>query len=93
MLMHRHSILSCKQVVVGSNRTVTVEYSLGGHPTILVPSELLTGSGLCGYSANVSTSTRGSNANNNGASAIMHKCSSAFIIPFALFFGVMTLSL
>ena len=90
-LTHCRSILSCKQLVVGSNRTVTVEYSLGGHPTVLVPSELLKGSGFCGNSVNVSASARGNNVDNSGASAMMHNCSSAFITILALFFGLMTL--
>jgi len=83
-------ILSCQQVVVGSNQTITVEYTLGGRPTILIPSGLLNGSGLCGYSANVSTNT---SVENNGAPAMRHGCTSVFIALFTLFFGVMTLSL
>ncbi|KAF9653890.1 alpha-amylase [Thelephora ganbajun] len=84
-------ILSCKQLVVGSNRTITVEYSLGGHPSVLVPSALLTGSGLCGNSPNVSTSPRGNNVNHSGASAMVSKHNPALIIFFALFFGLVTL--
>ena len=87
------SLLSCKQLVVGSNRTITVEYSLGGHPTVLLPSEQLPGSGFCGNSANVSTNPRGNNANNGVASTTAHKHSSAFIVFFTLFFGMVTLSL
>jgi len=86
-------VLSCEQLVVGSNRTVTVEYSLGGRPTVLVPSRLLTGSGLCGYSANTSTNARGNSVDNGGASSTMDKCGSAFIVLFTLFFGLVTLSL
>jgi len=78
---------------VGSNQTITVEYSLGGHPTVLVPSESMTGSGLCGYSANVSTSVQGGSTDNSGASKVMYKCSSAIIVFFALFFGLVTMSL
>ena len=92
-LMRWHSILSCKQLVVGSNRTITVEYSRGGHPTVLIPSEQLPGSGFCGNSANVSASPRGNNANHGGASAMAHKHSSAFIVFFTLFFGMVALSL
>jgi len=86
-------ILSCEQLVVGSNRTVTVEYSRGGRPTVLVPSELLAGSGLCGNSANVSTNTRGNNVDNGGTSSIMHKSGSAFVVVFTFFFGLAALSL
>ena len=86
------SILSCTQIVVGSNRTITVEYSLGGRPTVLIPSRLLSGSGLCGNSANVSSNARGNNVN-NGASAMVHRHSLLFIPFFFLFFGLATLSL
>jgi len=85
-------ILSCTQIVVGSNRTITIEYSLGGRPAVLVPSALLSGSGLCGNSANVSTNARGNNIH-NGASAMVDKHSLASIPFFLLFFGLVTLSL
>ncbi|KAI0085427.1 alpha-amylase [Irpex rosettiformis] len=42
--------LTCKQYVVGSNGTLSVQYSLGGVPTILVPESVLQGSGICGSS-------------------------------------------
>ena len=92
-LMHRRSILSCHQLVVGSNQTITVEYTLGGRPSVLIPSELLNGSGLCGYSANVSNNTRGNSVDNGGAPPMRHEYSSVFITLFTLFFGVVTLSL
>lgn len=86
-------ILSCKQLVVGSNQTVAVEYSLGGHPSVLFPSQLLSGSGLCGYNGNVSTTAQGKNADHGGASAVIPKYSSASIAFFALFSGLLALSL
>jgi len=43
-----HDILTCKQVAVGSNGSVEVEYTKGGTPTVLVPDDILEGSGLCG---------------------------------------------
>ncbi|KAI0005872.1 glycoside hydrolase family 13 protein [Russula compacta] len=43
-------IFSCKQWAVGSNGTVEVEYTKGGTPVILVPDNILKGSGFCGTS-------------------------------------------
>lgn len=42
------NILTCQQWVVGANRMVDAQYSAGGVPNILVPSDQLAGSGLCG---------------------------------------------
>ncbi|KAF8502450.1 alpha-amylase [Gautieria morchelliformis] len=44
-------ILSCTQRTVGSNGTVSVEYTKGGQAVVLVPQSQLPGSGLCGYAA------------------------------------------
>ncbi|KIJ29885.1 glycoside hydrolase family 13 protein [Sphaerobolus stellatus SS14] len=44
-------VMSCTQHVVGSNGTVSVEYSLGGHAVVLLPTADLGESGLCGYKA------------------------------------------
>ena len=92
-LTHWGSILSCKQLVVGSNQTVAVDYALGGHPSVLVPSQLLTGSGICGYSSNVSSNTQGKNLDHNGTSAKMPKYSSAFVALLSLFCGLMPMLL
>ena len=50
------SILSCKQWAVGSNGSVEVEYTKGGSPVILVPDDILQGSGLCRAAREVTTS-------------------------------------
>lgn len=42
------NIFTCDQWVVGSGRMVDAQYSLGGVPVVLVPSDQLAGSGLCG---------------------------------------------
>ncbi|KAF8163067.1 glycoside hydrolase family 13 protein [Crassisporium funariophilum] len=42
------NILTCKQWAVGSKGRISVEYTEGGVPTILIPSNMLSGSGLCG---------------------------------------------
>ncbi|KAI0798094.1 alpha-amylase [Abortiporus biennis] len=41
-------ILSCSQYVVGSNGTISVEYSKGGQAKVLIPTNLLQNSGICG---------------------------------------------
>ena len=43
-----YSILTCQQRVVGAKGKVGAEYTLGGVPTVLIPSDKLSGSGLCG---------------------------------------------
>ena len=50
------SILSCKQWAVGSNGSVEVQYTKGGSPVILVPDDILQGSGLCRAAGEVTTS-------------------------------------
>ncbi|KAH9981459.1 alpha-amylase [Lactifluus volemus] len=40
-------IFTCKQWAVGSRGTVEVQYTKGGTPVILVPNDILAGSGLC----------------------------------------------
>ena len=42
------SILTCKQWAVGSKGMIEAQYTLGGVPNILIPSSMLSGSGLCG---------------------------------------------
>lgn len=54
-----HSILTCTQWVVGSNGTVSVQYTKGGVPTILVPDTVLQNSGICGHSDAVVPQTKG----------------------------------
>jgi len=51
-----HDILTCKQWAVGSNGTVAVEYTKGGSPVILVPDDILQGSGLCRAARGATTS-------------------------------------
>ena len=87
------SILSCVQLVVGSNQTVSVDYTHGGRPAILVPSQLMTGTGLCGYNANNPTNAQSKSANNGGTSAIVPKYSFVFVAFFTLFFEFVNLSL
>ncbi|KII88904.1 glycoside hydrolase family 13 protein [Plicaturopsis crispa FD-325 SS-3] len=41
-------ILTCTQWVVGSNKSIEVQYSKGGTPVILYPSSKLKNSGICG---------------------------------------------
>jgi Domain of unknown function (DUF1966) len=50
------SIFTCEQWAVGSGGSMEVEYTLGGVPVILVPSSMLSSSGMCG-SEEASTAT------------------------------------
>lgn len=62
-----HSVLSCTQYAVGSNGTVEVQYSeQGGIPVVLVRSDELQGSGLCGYSEKAATPSSGSAVESSG---------------------------
>ncbi|THH31745.1 hypothetical protein EUX98_g2435 [Antrodiella citrinella] len=60
-------ILSCRQYVIGSNGTLSVEYTLGGQAKVLVPDSYLTNSGLCGSEVEVVQQTKGQLASGNGA--------------------------
>lgn len=42
------NILTCQQWAVGSKGMIEAQYTLGGVPNILIPSDMLSGSGLCG---------------------------------------------
>ncbi|TFK25058.1 alpha-amylase [Coprinopsis marcescibilis] len=46
--MRLTNVVTCQQWVVGSGGSIDVDYSLGGVPVILLPSNQLEGSGLCG---------------------------------------------
>lgn len=59
-------ILTCKQYVVGSNGTVDIEYTKGGVPAILVPTDVLKDSGFCG-SEDVAQPTTGQLAQSSDA--------------------------
>lgn len=56
--MSRYSILTCQQWPTGSNGTIDAQYTLGGVPIILYPSDLLQNSGMCGNSGSTSGSTK-----------------------------------
>ena len=48
--MQLFSALTCQQWVVGSKGFLDVEYTKGGVPVVLLPTDSLRGSGLCGNS-------------------------------------------
>ncbi|KAJ8584457.1 glycoside hydrolase family 13 protein [Rhizopogon salebrosus TDB-379] len=52
------NVLTCQQWAVGSNGTIDAQYTLGGVPIVLYPSNLLQNSGLCGNSAPATGSTK-----------------------------------
>ncbi|KAF9052781.1 alpha-amylase [Panaeolus papilionaceus] len=53
------NIITCEQWVVGSKGMVDVEYTKGGVTTILIPSDRLKGSGLCGNELTYTASNGG----------------------------------
>ncbi|EJD53348.1 glycoside hydrolase family 13 protein [Auricularia subglabra TFB-10046 SS5] len=53
-------VLSCTQFATGSDSTVSVSYSSGGRPVVLIPSVYLYGSGFCGHEAIATAATGGS---------------------------------
>ncbi|KAH9483823.1 Alpha-amylase A [Psilocybe cubensis] len=42
------NVITCQQWAVGANGKIDAQYTLGGVPNILIPSDMLHGSGLCG---------------------------------------------
>ncbi|CAL1703970.1 unnamed protein product [Somion occarium] len=52
-------VLSCTQFVVGSNGTLSVGYSKGGQAKVIVPSDLLDNSDLCGHVDEVEQQSQG----------------------------------
>lgn len=83
-------ILSCKQFVVGSNGTLSVEYSLGGQAKVIVPSTLLQNSGLCGAEIEAGSMPKGQLA--SGASPSSTFSSSVLLIAIT-FLGLVGSSL
>ncbi|TFK46032.1 alpha-amylase [Heliocybe sulcata] len=79
-------VLSCRQWAVGSNGTVDVEYTKGGQPVVLVPSDQLKGSGLCGYEAANSTKSTASMASGatSGLSRFDAMMTSALLVLLSL---------
>ncbi|KAF9001959.1 glycoside hydrolase family 13 protein [Cyathus striatus] len=53
------NILTCQQWAVGANGMVEAQYTKGGVPVILVPSDHLAGSGLCGTALSTTAANGG----------------------------------
>ncbi|KDR81372.1 hypothetical protein GALMADRAFT_239237 [Galerina marginata CBS 339.88] len=53
------NILTCQQWATGAKGTVDAQYTLGGVPNILIPSNMLSGSGLCGNELKTTASNGG----------------------------------
>lgn len=51
------NILTCTQWAVGADGMLDVEYTKGGVPVILAPSDMLAGSGICGTTAQTKSGT------------------------------------
>jgi len=84
------SILTCKQWAVGSKGTVEAQYTLGGVPNILIPSDMLRGSGLCGTQLKV-IDDQGSTAPALKSTSHLSQIPSGLMIVFTVFCLLSTL--
>ncbi|KIJ69594.1 glycoside hydrolase family 13 protein [Hydnomerulius pinastri MD-312] len=80
------NILTCAQWPVGSNGTIDVEYSRGGVPVVLIPSNYLQGSGLCGNTS----PAQGSTKYNSGAQTAHRRMTGAWESVFAFVVGFLS---
>ena len=78
------SILTCKQWAVGSKGTVEAQYTLGGVPNILIPSDMLSGSGLCGAQPKLISGQGGTAAALNSTNHVS-QIPSGLMIIFTIF--------
>jgi len=85
------NILTCKQWAVGSKGTVDAQYTLGGVPNILIPSDMLRGSGLCGAQLKV-IDNQGSTAPALNSVNHLSQIPSGLMIVFTVFCLLLALS-
>ncbi|KXN90497.1 Alpha-amylase 1 [Leucoagaricus sp. SymC.cos] len=78
------NILTCQQWVVGSKGFLDVEYTKGGVPVILMPSNFLQGSGLCG---NTLTQNVGSADRHASFAIVSTSVSLLYAVSFSLLFS------
>jgi len=86
------NILTCKQWAVGSKGMIEAQYTLGGVPNILMPSDKLRGSGLCGTQLKVIDDQGGTAPALNSTTHLSQIPSGLMIIftVFCLFLGMST---
>ncbi|PPQ74193.1 hypothetical protein CVT26_004490 [Gymnopilus dilepis] len=78
------NVLTCQQWATGAGGTVDAQYTAGGVPTILIPSNMLSGSGLCGTQLAITAANGGKAAALNSAA----QATTMMTNVVALFFGV-----
>lgn len=78
------SILTCQQWAVGSKGMIEAQYTLGGVPNILIPSDMVSGSGLCGAELKA-TAAKGGKAAALNSSNRLSPIPSGLVITFTLF--------
>ena len=83
------SILTCAQWVVGSEGTLVTQYTLGGVPSILIPLQLLNGSGLCNTELGVIAGNGGKAGALNANAGSSQFSSSSFIALLMTALGVL----
>jgi len=77
------NVLTCQQWATGAGGTVDTQYTAGGVPTILIPSSMLSGSGLCGTQLAITAANGGKAAAlDSGAQG------TTFSTTITLFFGI-----
>ncbi|TCD68229.1 hypothetical protein EIP91_011298 [Steccherinum ochraceum] len=78
-------ILSCRQYVVGSNGTLSVEYTLGGQAKVIVPTTSLQNSGICGAQIQAVQQTTGQLADNAaGRLSVPHSLAGGLVLSLVL---------
>lgn len=78
------NILTCQQWAVGSKGMIQAQYTLGGAPNILIPSSMLSGSGLCGPELKI-TDDKGGKAAALNSSGHLSAIPSGLALTFTLF--------
>jgi alpha-amylase len=74
---------------VGSKGTIEAQYTLGGVPNILIPSDMLSGSGLCGTQLKLIDGQGGKAAALNSTTHLS-QIPSGLIIIFCLFLAMLS---
>lgn len=77
------SILTCREWVVGSSGYLDVQYTKGGQPVILTPTNALNGSGFCGNAPSAQL-TGSANRQDSAAKSSLDLLRIAAAVPMAL---------
>lgn len=81
-------MLTCKQYVIGSNGTVSVQYSAGGVPVILLPVDSLQGSKFCTAEVDASLQQSQGQLSTSSALNVLKRPTSAVVLLGLLALGL-----